>query len=217
MGCGSPRNLFYLHREWRFVLALTTIQRLQVLRPIFDSKFTTFSAEDPWGNTVYIQDVWAFFSLLLDLVLEAIANQLISGDFSTETAHQLAEQLLIRLGHGVAPVMDFYGEICGSNIFNYLIGRREGSERTKCSFKSAFEIVNDAGGKFVFETVGEYVSTKLSERNHSWKLIMGAPDHGGLHRHFRFYGSAMRDGYTTIRALRYTISPSVPKGSYVVV
>lgn len=165
MGGCHERDLFHLHRDWRWTLALTTIQRLQVLRPIFDSKFKAFVPEsDLWGAAIYVHNIWEFFSLLLDFVLEGIANQLISGDFSTETAHQLAEQLLIRFGSGVKPVMDFYGDICGSDIFNHLIGRKAGSQRTQCSFKSAFEIANDLGGIFVFETVTSYVSTKFRER-----------------------------------------------------
>lgn len=125
--------------------------------------FVPESESDPW-TAIYVHNVWEFFSLLLDFVLEGIANQLISGDFSTETAHQLAEQLLIRFGSGVKPLMDFYGDICQSDIFNHIIGRRAGTQRTQCSFKSAYEIANDLGGMFVFDTVTAYVSTKFSER-----------------------------------------------------
>lgn len=173
---GHGRDIYLLHKHWRYVLEVTTaymgLQQTLIHRPIFRSIYLAFGSGNPWvlsapGVGISIHDVWSFFSLLFDLVLESISGKIISGETTTENAAQHAEQILLRLGSGhqggtAAPLVNFYQRICFSDIFNVLVGRREKAPTTTwCTFLSLAEIVEDAGGRYVYLMVKNFVSAKL--------------------------------------------------------
>lgn len=152
------------------------LQNVDILRPEFRAKYREYKAENPWSvlDDISIHHVWSFFTLLFDFVLESISNKLIGGEVTTKSAEQHAEQLLLRLGSGVAPLISFYADICLSDLFNVLVGRRLGGPAPRtCLFQSLEEILSDPGGRYVFRTVKEFVSTQYSTKkiagNLSWE------------------------------------------------
>lgn len=133
-------------------------------RPKFNSVYlalaASLSASLPVAKPTGLEDIWAFISLLLDLVLESIFDKLMTGDATATSAAQHAEQVLIRLSR-VMPLMKFYGDICLSPLFNLLVGQRPGVPTpTQCLFTSLSNIMTNAGGRYVFHIVAEYVSIK---------------------------------------------------------
>ena len=157
----SPRSSYALHKHWRLVLkdmaVIAACQQVTMSPPVFSDPFSNFRSTNP-NDTVTIGTIWAFISLLFDFVSESLALKLLSGESSTATANQHAEQILVGIGATVLPLVNFYANICTSELFNRIVGRTNILNATTCSFSSISEILGDAGGRYIFCLVRDYVS-----------------------------------------------------------
>ncbi|KJA28276.1 hypothetical protein HYPSUDRAFT_197182 [Hypholoma sublateritium FD-334 SS-4] len=160
-GPGSTiRNVYELHRDWRQVPdIMTTIvgyREVVTYRPIFATKFSFFAPNNAY-DTVTIKQVWAYIYLLLDIVLESVSTKLLSAEFSTKSACEHAEQVLVGIGASVKPLVELYGDICSSEVFSRLIGRVNVLDTRVCTFATMADIVADEGGLFIFNLVKDFI------------------------------------------------------------
>ncbi|KJA26039.1 hypothetical protein HYPSUDRAFT_199270 [Hypholoma sublateritium FD-334 SS-4] len=161
-GTGHPtRNIYELHGHWRHVLDTMTIivayQQVTICRPVFETAFSNFVSGDPY-DIVTIKEVWSLLSLLLDVVLESVCTKFLSGESSTHSASQHAEQILVGIGFSVKPFLDLYMGIYRSAIFSHLIGRLNMVNIPICLFATMDEIVNDVGGLYLYYLVRDFVT-----------------------------------------------------------
>lgn len=146
------------------------LKPVRTFRPFFTDAFASFTSA---YDTITIKEIWGFFSLLLDVVLEAFSNKLLSGELSTKSTAQQAEQTLLGIGTRVKPLVHLYGRICQSELFRrHLVCMINPSNTAGfCQFLSMEEILRDAGGLYVFDTVNDFVSETLSGIN-DWILTI---------------------------------------------
>lgn len=139
-------------------------QEVVTHRPIFATAFSRFAACNTY-DTITIKEVWAFVYLLLDIVLESVSTKLLSGESSTKSACEHAEQILVGIGSSVKPLVDLYRSVCASEVFSHLLGRLDLWDIGVCTFSTIEEIVADEGGFFIFNLVKDFVSVPFNGSN----------------------------------------------------
>ncbi|KJA26721.1 hypothetical protein HYPSUDRAFT_198532 [Hypholoma sublateritium FD-334 SS-4] len=159
---GRPtRNLYEFHKHWRHVLDTMTVmiayQEVTIYRPIFETAFSNFYSGD-FHDKATIKEVWSFISLLLDIVLESVSAKFLSGESSTKSASQHAEQVLVGIGHSVKPFLDLYMSIYRTAVFSHLTGRLNVLNIPICTFSTMSEIVNDVGGRYIYYLVRDFIT-----------------------------------------------------------
>lgn len=150
------------------MITIVAYEEITIYRPIFETAFSNFVSGD-FHDNVTIKEVWSFISLLLDIVLESVSTKFLSGESSTKSASQHAEQILVGIGFSVKPFLDLYMGIFRSAMFSHLIGRLNVLNIPICTFSSMYEIVNDVGGLYLYYLVRDFVS-ELFNGSNGWPL-----------------------------------------------
>lgn len=149
-------------------------EQIEKCRPTFIPEFSSFVAND-LQDTITIKEVWAFISLLLDIVLESLSLKFLSGNISSTTVNQHAEQILVGIGSSVKPLVNLYASICSSEIFSYLVGRTHSLNIEACDFSTISKILEDPGGLYTFYLIRDFVSEMFKRSDNLVLTIL--PDH----------------------------------------